>query len=86
MKYFRTRVDTEQALEEEIHLIMRVHLIVQTEEFLDYTMTETMKEHRSLPFASNMETSQEPRVHFQLLQERAKLITVLKHVQQGKLF
>ena len=79
-------VDTQQVLEEETHLVMSEHLIVQTEETLDYTMTETMKEHRSLAFASNNETSEELSVQLELLQELAEVSTVLQKVQQGKLF
>ena len=79
-------VDTEQVLEEEIHLVMSEHLIVQTEETLDYTMTETMKKHRSLAFASNNETSEEMSVQLELLQEMAEVSTVLQDVRQGKLF
>ena len=79
-------VDTQQVLEEETHLVMSEHLIVQTEETLDYTMTETMKEHRSLAFASNNETSEEMSVQLELLQEMAEVSTVLQDVRQGKLF
>ena len=81
-------VDTKQVLEEEIHLVMSKHLIVQTEETLDYRMTETMQEHRSLAYASSKnETSEEPRVQFELLQGRsAEVSTVLQDVRQGKLF
>ena len=79
-------VDTTQVLDEEIHLVMSKHLIVQTEETLDYTMTETRKEHRSLAFASNNETSEELNVQLELLQEMAEVSTVLQKVQQGKLF
>ena len=79
-------VDTTQVLEEEIHLVMSEHLIVQTEETLDYTMTETMKEHRSLAFASNNETSEEMSVQLELLQKSAEVTTVPQDVQQGKLF
>ena len=79
-------VDTQQVLEEETHLVMSEHLIVQTEETLDYTMTETMKEHRSLAFASNNETSEELSVQLELLQELAEVSTVLQDVRQGKLF
>ena len=46
-------VDTEQVLEEKIHLVMSEHLIVQTEETLDYTMMQTKKEQRSSALASN---------------------------------
>ena len=79
-------VDTQQVLEEETHLVMSEHLIVQTEETLDYTMTETMQEHRSLAFASNNETSEEMSVQLELLQEMAEGSTVLQDVRQGKLF
>ena len=79
-------VDTQQVLKEETHLFMSEHLIVQTEETLDYTMTETMKEHRSLAFTSNNETSEEPSVHFELLQKSAEVTTVPQDVQQGKPF
>ena len=79
-------LDTQQVLEEETHLVMSEHLIVQTEETLDYTMTETMKEHRSLAFASNNETSEEMSVQLELLQEMAEVSTVLQDVRQGKLF
>ena len=79
-------VDTEQGLEEDTHFVMSDHLIVQTEETLDYTMAETMKEHRSLAFTSNNETSDEPSVQFELLQKSAEVTTVPQDVQQGKLF
>ena len=80
-------VDTEQVLEEEIHLVMSEHLVVQTEKTLDYTMTETMQVHRSLAFASSQnETSEGPRVQLELLQEMAEVSTVLQDVRQGKLF
>ena len=79
-------VDTQQVLEEETHLVMSEQLIVQTEETLDYTMTETMKEHRSSAFTSNNETSEEPSVQFELLQKSAEVTTVPQDVQQGKLF
>ena len=79
-------VDTQQVLEEETHLVMSEHLIVQTEETLDYRMTETRKEHRSLAFASNNETSEEMSVQLELLQEMAEVSTVLQDVRQGKLF
>ena len=81
-------VDTQQVLEEETHLVMCEHLVVQTEGTLDYTMTETMQEHRSLVYASSKnETLEEPRVQFELLQGRsAEVFTVLQDVRQGKLF
>ena len=51
-------------------------------------MTETMQVHRSLAFASSKnETSEEPRVQFELLQGRSEEVsTVLQDVRQGKLF
>ena len=55
-------IDTTQVFKDKIHLVMSEHLIVQTEENLDYTLTETMKEHRSLAFASNNDNSEEPSV------------------------
>ena len=79
-------VDTQKVLEEETHLVMSENLIVQTQETLDSTMTETMKEHRSLAFTSNNETSEEPSVQFELLQKSAEVTTVPQDVQQGKLF
>ena len=79
-------VDTKQVWEEGIHLVMSEHLVVQTEETLDYRMTETRKEHRSLAFASNNETSEEMSVQLELLQEMAEVSTVLQDVRQGKLF
>ena len=79
-------VDTEQVLEEEIHLVMSELLVVQTEETLDSTMTETMIEHISLTFASSKQTLEDSSVQFELLQERTEVSTVLQDVQQGKLF
>ena len=82
----KTLVDTTQVLEEKMHMVMSEHLIMQTEETLDYPMTETRKEHRSLAFASNNETSGEMSVQLEVLQEMAEVSTVLQKVQQGKLF
>ena len=79
-------VDITQVLEEEIRMVMIEHLIVQTEETLDYPMTETRKEHRSLAVASNNETSGELSVQLEVLQEMAEVSTVLQKGQQGKLF
>ena len=79
-------VDIINTLEDEIHLVMSDHLIEQTEENLEYTMTETMKEHQCLAFASKNETSEDPSVQFELLQERAEVTTGLQKVQQRKLF
>ena len=82
----KTLVDTTQVLEEKMHMVMSEHLIMQTEETLDYPMTETRKEHRSLAFASNNETSGEMSVQLEVLQEMAEVSTVLQKVQQRKLF
>ena len=81
-------VDNTQVFKDEIHMVMNEHLVVQTEETLDFTMTETMQEHRSLVYASSKnETLEEPRVQLELLQGRsAEVSTVLQDVQQGKLF
>ena len=79
-------LDTTEVLEEKIYLFISEHLIVQTEENLDYPLTETRKEHRSLAFASNNETAEELSVQLELLQEIAEVSTVLQKVQQGKLF
>ena len=51
-------VDTKQVLEEEINLVMSEHSVVQAEVNLNYTMTETRKEHRSLKFALCKQSSQ----------------------------
>ena len=48
-------------------------------------MTETMKDHRGLEFASNNEPLEESSVHFELIQESIDISTVLHYVQQGKL-
>ena len=69
-------VDTKQVLEEEIHLVMSEHSIVQTEGKLDYTMTETRNVHRSLTFSLGKKTSEESSVQFELLQECAEVVTV----------
>ena len=57
-------------------LVMDEHLIVQTEENFDYTMTETKKEHTSLAFASKKQILEDPSVHFKLLQGSAEACTV----------
>ena len=44
------------------------------------------REHQSLAFASNNETSEELSVQLELLQEIAEVSTVLQKVQQGKLY
>ena len=69
-------VDTKQVLEEEIHLVMSEHSIVQTEEKLDYTMTETRIVQRSITFSLGKQTSEESSVHLELLQECAEVIIV----------
>ena len=79
-------VDTKQVLEEDIHLGMSEHSIVQTEEILNHTMTETRKEHRFLSFASSKQTLGESSVQRELLQESAEVFTVQQDVQQGKIF
>ena len=79
-------VDNKQVLKEEIHLIMSEHSIVQTEVNLNYTITETKKECRSLAFATSKETSEELSVQVELLQVSAEVSTVPQHVQRGKLF
>ena len=50
--------DTKQVLEDEIHLVMSEQLIVQMEENLNYTMTETRKEHKSVALATSKKTSE----------------------------
>ena len=80
-------VDNTQVFKDEIHMVMNEHLVVQTEETLDFTMTETMKEHISLTFASSKPTLEDSSVQFELLQGRsAEAFTVLQDVRQGKLF
>ena len=83
-------MDTKQVLEEEIHFVVSDRSIVQTDVNLNYTMTETTKDHRSSPFASSKQTLKETSVQFELLQESADVTTVQKHAQQhalqGKLF
>ena len=79
-------MDTTRSLKNEIHLILSEHLIVQTEETLDFTMTEALKEHRSLTFALSKQSSEEQLLQLELLLESAEIITVQQHVQQGKQF
>ena len=79
-------VDTKQVLEEEIHLGMSEHLIMQTKENLNHTVTETRKEHRSLTFALGKQSLEELNVKLELVQESAKVVTVQQDVQQGKQF
>ena len=76
-------MDTKQIFEEGIHLVMSDHSILQTEENLNYTMTETRKEHRSSTFALGKQSSQESSVQLKLLQKSADVITVQQDVQHG---
>ena len=78
--------DTTQVLEEEIHIVISEHSIVQTEGNLNYTITATKKEHRTLAFASSKQTSEEPSVKFELLHRSAEVNTGLHEIQQEKLF
>ena len=88
--YFRSKtllVDTKQSLEEEIHFVMSEQSIVQTEVNLNYTMTETRKEHTSLAFASSKQTSEELSVQFELVQDSAtEDTTALQNVEHGIFF
>ena len=77
-------VDTKQFLEEGIHLVMCEHSIVQTEENLNYIMTETRKGHGSLAFASSKQTSVEMNVNFELLQECAQSTALQKLLQHSQ--
>ena len=79
-------VDTKQVLEEDIHLGMSEQSIVQTEEILKYTLTETRKEHRNSAFASSKQSSEELNVKLELVQESAEVFTLQQDVQQGKIF
>ena len=79
-------VDTKQVLEEDIHLFMSEQSIVQTEEILKYTLTETRKEHRNSAFASSKQSSEELNVKLELVQESAEVFTVQQDIQQGNIF
>ena len=80
-------MDAKQVLEEAIHLVLTEHSIVQTDENLNYTMTETRKENRSLAFASSMQNPVELSVQFQLLQESTtEGTTALQLVEHEKRF
>ena len=57
---------------------------VQTQENLNYTTTETHKEHRSLAIATSKQTSEELNANLELLP--AFTTTVLQHVEHGELF
>ena len=76
-------VDAKQVVKEE--MVLSEHSIMQTEENLNYTITEERK-YRSLILATSKETSEELSVQVELLPEKAEVCTVLQHVQQGKLF
>ena len=79
-------VDTKQVLEEKVHMFMSEQSIVQTEEILKYTLTETRKEHRNSAFASSKQSSEELNVKLELVQESAEVFTVQQDIQQGKIF
>ena len=79
-------MDTKQVLEEKVHMFMSEQPIVQTEEILKYTLTETRKEHRFLSFASSKQSSEELNVKLELLQESAENTAVQQDIQQGKIF
>ena len=79
-------MDTKQVLEEKVHMCMSEQSIVQTEEILKYTLTETRKEHRFLSFASSKQTLGESSVQLELLQESAENTAVQQDIQQGKIF
>ena len=79
-------MDTKQVLEEKVHMFMSEQSIVQTEEILKYTLTETRKEHRNSTFASSKQSSEELNVKLELLQESAENTAVQQDIQQGKIF
>ena len=79
-------MDTKQVLEEKVHMFMSEQSIVQTEEILKYTLTETRKEHRNSTFASSKQSSGELNVKLELLQESAENTAVQQDIQQGKIF
>ena len=79
-------MDTKQVLEEKVHMFMSEQSIVQTEEILKYTLTETRKEHRNSAFASSKQSSEELNVKLELVQESAEVFTVQQDIQQGKIF
>ena len=88
-QFFRSEailVDTTHPLENEIYLVVSEHLILQTEEILDYSMTERKKEHKSFTFASSEQMLEESIVQSELLQENAEVITGLQNVQQGNFY
>ena len=79
-------MDTKQVLEEKVHMFMSEQSIVQTEEILKYTLTETRKEYRNSAFASSKQSSEELNVKLELVQESAEVFTVQQDIQQGKIF
>ena len=79
-------MDTKQVLEEKVHMFMSEQSIVQTEEILKYTLTETRKEHRNSAFASSKQSSEELNVKLELVQESAEVFTVQQDIQQGNIF
>ena len=78
-------MDTKQVLEEKVHMFMSEQSMVQTEEILKYTLTETRKEHRNSAFASSKQSSEELNVKLELVQESAEVFTVQQDIQQGKI-
>ena len=74
-------VDTIKVLEEENHSVMSEQFIVQTEENLNYTMTEVTNEFSSITIALGEQTSEESSVQFELLQERVDVVAGLQNVQ-----
>ena len=79
-------MDTKQVLEEKVHMFMSEQSVVQTEEILKYTLTETRKEHRNSAFASSKQSSEELNVKLELVQESAEVFTVQQDIQQGNIF
>ena len=79
-------MDTKQVLEEKDHMFMSQQSIVQTEEILKFTLTETRKEHRFLSFASSKQTLGESSVQLELLQDSEENTAVQQDIQQGKIF
>ena len=69
-----------------VHMFMSEQSILQTEEILKYTLTETRKEHRNSAFASSKQSSEELNVKLELVQESAEAFTVQQDIQQGNIF
>ena len=78
-------MDTKHVLGEEKHLVLSEKSKVETQESLNYTITETGRGQRSLAFASSNQTLEESSVQTELLQESAKTTTVLRQAQEGTL-